>query len=78
MAMHDLNLASRFSTKIAMLKNGVICAAGEPGDILNPETIRDVYGVETSVHTDAGYPFIIPLSPVGENRSRSAKAEVTR
>lgn len=64
MAMHDLNLASRFSHKIAMLKDGIIFSAGEPAEVLEPDTIRTVYGVEAVVHQDSGHPFIVPLSPV--------------
>ncbi|MCL0095733.1 ABC transporter ATP-binding protein, partial [Dehalococcoidia bacterium] len=61
MAMHDLNLASRFSSKIVMLKNGKIYAAGEPGDVLNVANIRAVYGVETAINGNSGRPHIIPL-----------------
>ncbi|MFW6112486.1 MAG: ABC transporter ATP-binding protein, partial [Chloroflexota bacterium] len=64
MAMHDLNLASRFSSKIVMLKHGAIYAAGEPGHVLDSDTIRAVYEVETTVSSDSGRPYIIPLSPV--------------
>ncbi|MCL0074465.1 ABC transporter ATP-binding protein, partial [Dehalococcoidia bacterium] len=66
MAMHDLNLASRFSSKIAMLKNGKIYAAGEPGDVLNGANIRTVYGVETTINGNSGRPHIIPLKRVTE------------
>lgn len=67
MAMHDLNLASRFSHKIAMLKDGIILSAGKPDEVLVPDTIRDVYEVEVLVYHDSGHPFIVPLSPVTES-----------
>jgi iron complex transport system ATP-binding protein len=66
MAMHDLNLASRFSTKIVMLKQGKIYAAGEPREILNSDNIKEVYGVETTINSDSGRPYIIPLTPMGK------------
>jgi len=49
MALHDLNLASMFVDKLAILKGGKIYAAGEPADLLNAKNIRDVYGVEAVV-----------------------------
>ncbi|MCL0050728.1 ABC transporter ATP-binding protein [Dehalococcoidia bacterium] len=64
MAMHDLNLSSRFSNKIVMLKDGKIYAAGEPGDVLNVANIRTVYGVETAINGNSGRPHIIPLAPI--------------
>jgi iron complex transport system ATP-binding protein len=67
MAMHDLNLASRFSSKIVMLKHGKIYAAGEPRGVLNSNNIKEVYGVETAINSDSGRPYIIPLNPVGKN-----------
>jgi iron complex transport system ATP-binding protein len=64
MAMHDLNLASRFSTKIVMLKHGKIYAAGEPREVLNSDNIKEVYGVDTTINSDSGRPYIIPLTPM--------------
>lgn len=67
MAIHDLNLASRFSDKIVILKNGKLYAAGEPREVLNSENIREVYGVETTIiNSDLGRPYIIPLAPIGK------------
>jgi len=69
MAMHDLNLAATFSSKIAMLDHGRVYAAGEPGDVLNAENIRTVYGVETIVKNDSGRPYIIPSNTNGKNNA---------
>ncbi len=66
MAMHDLNLALRFSSKIAMVKGGKIYAAGEPRAVLNSGNIREVYGVETTISSDSGRPYIIPLTSTGK------------
>jgi len=61
MAIHDLNLASRFVDKLAILKGGKIYAAGEPRDLISTENIREVYGVEAMVMNDLDRPFVIPL-----------------
>jgi len=63
MAIHDLNLASMFSDKIIMLKEGRIFAAGKGEDVLNPENIWQVYGVKVMISYEPGRPYIIPLSP---------------
>lgn len=43
---HDLNLAAEFADEILMLKDGRIAAQGAPADVLTPENILDVFGVE--------------------------------
>jgi iron complex transport system ATP-binding protein len=72
MAMHDLNLASRFSSKIVMLEHGRIYAAGKPGVVLNSDNIKKVYGVETTINSDSGRPHVIPLAPM----EKGAKTKV--
>lgn len=58
--MHDLNLALRFADRFLMLKDGVICAAGDKG-VVTPETIRVVYGLEAAVGEVAGHPVVVPV-----------------
>ncbi len=48
-AMHDLNLAARYSDKMAMLKDGAIYAQGSPLEVLTPENVLAVYGVKASI-----------------------------
>ena len=61
MAIHDLNLASRFSDKLVMLKNGQVYAAGEPKALLNEENIGKVYGIEAVIMNALGRPYIVPI-----------------
>jgi iron complex transport system ATP-binding protein len=72
MAMHDLNLASRFSDRIVMLKQGKIYTAGEPEEVFNSENIKEVYGVETAIHNHSGRPYVIPLTQT----EKDSQAEV--
>ena len=51
MAMHDLNLAIRYSDKILMLNHGKVYAAGTL-DIITQENIKTVYGVEVELFRD--------------------------
>lgn len=61
-AMHDLNLASRFSDKMLMLKQGCIYAVGTPEAVLTEENIDSVYGIKTRVTNSViGRPQVTPL-----------------
>ena len=64
MAIHDLNLAARFSDHLIFLDKGRIYDAGEPSQVLTEENIRNVYGVEAIVSKNSGHPHIIPIAPV--------------
>jgi iron complex transport system ATP-binding protein len=68
MAMHDLNLAARFSDTILMLKEGKIFSMGTPSEVITPKNIREVYGVEVVVRRDNGYPHIEALNCVMDRR----------
>ncbi len=60
--MHDVNLALRFSHRFVLLKNGLIAGAGGE-EILTPQTIREIYGVEARVEKIDGVKVVIPLRP---------------
>ena len=64
MAIHDLNLASRYTDRILMMNGGRIFAAGDPGSVLTVENIKRVYGVEVLVKSDEERPYIIPVRPI--------------
>lgn len=63
-AIHDLNLANRYSDKVLLMKDGRIVAAGHPASVLTEDNIRRVYGVRSIVNHDRTVPYIIPLSPI--------------
>lgn len=67
-AIHDLNLAARYCDRLAMLHDDRIVAAGGP-DILTPETIRDVNGVEATVTTHEGRRIVIPEQPLSKDEN---------
>ncbi|MGM9971377.1 MAG: ABC transporter ATP-binding protein [Anaeroplasmataceae bacterium] len=50
--LHDLSLASMFSDYIYLMKNGVIKYKGTPLDVINKETIKDIYDVDTKIYKD--------------------------
>ena len=61
MAIHDLNLASRYSDRIIMLNGGGIRDEGDPASVLTAENIRSVYDVEVVVRNEDGKPYMIPV-----------------
>ncbi len=69
MAIHDLNMASRFSDTIICLHQGKIYSIGTPAEVLTSDTIRIVYGVEAAVNGHSGRPHIVPLSAVEAEES---------
>ena len=44
-AIHDINIASRFSDRIMLLHEGKIISNGKPSDVLTPENIELVFEV---------------------------------
>lgn len=58
-ALHDLNLALRYSDKILMLKDKKIYSYGTPDEIITPRSIKDVYGVEAEIIRNERGPFVL-------------------
>ncbi|OPY53451.1 MAG: Cobalamin import ATP-binding protein BtuD [Methanosaeta sp. PtaU1.Bin112] len=61
MAIHDLNLASRFSDKLAMLMGGKVYAVGSPNSLITESNIGYVYGIEAQVMKDLDKPYVVPI-----------------
>jgi iron complex transport system ATP-binding protein len=69
MAIHDLNLAARFSDKLVLLKEGKIHAMGGPREILTKENVRTVFDVEAEVMSGPDCPYVVALSSLdGESK----------
>ncbi len=60
LAMHDLNLASRFSDTIMMLNSGKIFCHGDPRQVITVKNIKSVYGVEAKIYMNDSHPYIMP------------------
>ena len=54
LVLHDINFASCYSDRIVAMRDGRVVHQGPPEDIITPEVIRDVYGVEAQVMENAG------------------------
>ncbi|GAA2775616.1 ABC transporter ATP-binding protein [Saccharopolyspora taberi] len=60
-ALHDLNLAAAVCDRIAVLHDGVLVTSGTPAEVLVPEVIRDVFGVDATIvtHPRTGVPQLL-------------------
>jgi ABC-type cobalamin/Fe3+-siderophores transport system ATPase subunit len=50
--LHDLNLAAAFCDRMLFLRQGRVCSAGPTRQVMTPENIRLVFGVEGTVFFD--------------------------
>ena len=62
--LHDLNLAARFSTRIAAMRDGALQAYGTPEEVITESTISNIYGVMSTIIPDphTGSPMVVPIS----------------
>ena len=56
--LHDLSLAAHFFPRLAMLDHGRLVADGPTADVLTPDRIREVYGVEPRFVAGFGGPLV--------------------
>ena len=57
--MHEINLALRYSDKFIVMKDGIIYAQGR--NIIKPQLIKEVYGIEALVENVEGFLLVIPV-----------------
>ncbi|MCH2172578.1 ABC transporter ATP-binding protein [Myxococcota bacterium] len=61
MVSHDLTLAARHSDRVVLLAEGRVAAEGPAVQVLVPEHLRAVFGVDAEVVEDAGgMPIVLP------------------
>ena len=62
MVLHDLNLASLYADRVALLVSGRVRASGTPQEVLTEQDLSSVYNVPVHVvpHPDYGSPLILP------------------
>ncbi|MCR3956468.1 MAG: heme ABC transporter ATP-binding protein [Gudongella sp.] len=63
LVIHDINLATRFSDRILLLKKGSIISQGTPEDVITTENILNAYGMRAAVERNryTGHISVIPL-----------------
>jgi iron complex transport system ATP-binding protein len=47
--LHDLGMAAHFFPRLVLLDRGRVAADGTPDEVLTPDRIRDVFGVDPAL-----------------------------
>jgi iron complex transport system ATP-binding protein len=71
-AMHDLNLAARYFPRLLLFQRGIVADAG-PAEVLEPQLLRRVYGINVQVGILRGAEHLSVLPP-GEDVQENEKA----
>lgn len=69
-ALHDLGLAARHCTRLVALAGGRVVADGPPAEVLLPEVMAEVFGVEGVLLDSPEGPLFQPLRSLPEGGAR--------
>ena len=60
--LHELNLAARSADHIVAMAAGLVVAQGTPGEVIVPEVLAEVFGLDADVVADPllGHPVVLP------------------
>ena len=61
MAIHDLNLASRFCNRLLLLNEGKIVRDGTPEQVLEKDILEQVYGIDIDLSNRDGLIMVHPV-----------------
>ena len=62
---HDLNFAAALCRTLVMIRGGEVLASGRVDDVLTPQRVAELYGVEVDIarHPRTGHLTVVPLGP---------------
>jgi iron complex transport system ATP-binding protein len=75
MVVHDLNHASRYAQHMIAIKSGQAVAEGAPSEVMTPEVLQQVFGIEADIIIDprTGVPLCLPYGLSGRKPSPRVK-----
>ena len=61
--LHDLNQACRYADHLVAMRAGAVVAEGPPAEVITPELVEEVFGLEVVVVADpvAATPMVVPV-----------------
>ncbi|PPH07555.1 cobalamin/Fe(3+)-siderophore ABC transporter ATP-binding protein [Rathayibacter sp. AY1C1] len=61
--LHDLNLAARYADHLVAVRDGALYASGTPAEVVTPDAVRAVFGMESRVIEDpvSRTPLVLPI-----------------
>jgi len=62
--LHDLTLAARHCSRLALLGSGRLVASGDAGTVLSTEHLRDCFGIRALSGESPEGPFVIPVERI--------------
>jgi len=62
-AMHDLDTAARFASRVVLMRGGHVVGSGSPGEVMDAVQLGHVLGADLSIGTDqaSGNRYFVPL-----------------
>jgi iron complex transport system ATP-binding protein len=56
--LHDLTMAARYCDRLLIVDGGRIVADGSPAEVLTPDLLRAVYGIDARVESSGDWPTV--------------------
>ncbi len=63
--LHDLTMAARYCDRIVLMNGGHVAADGAPLEVLTPQRLLNVYGINAAVRIIEGVPMVVPFARDG-------------
>ncbi|MCP3794942.1 ABC transporter ATP-binding protein [Paenibacillus sp. CH40] len=78
MVVHDLNHAARYAQHMIAIKKGKAEAVGTPTEVMSPDVLREVFGIEADIVADprTGVPLCLPYALAGQPAVSQAVKEM--
>jgi len=77
-SMHDLGLAARYCTKLALLHRGKLIAFGSADAVLTPANLRTVFSIEAHYEKTKDGIIFQPLSVLNNSDKNSAQGDALK
>lgn len=61
MVLHDINQAIHYSDRIIGMADGVVCANGDPEEVITKEVIKKLYDIELDITKIEGKKFVLTV-----------------